>query len=189
MRWPVALFLGWLTLGIDAGLAPHLAPGQTRVAPSFAIPFLVFVALNAPAIPTMWTAVLMGLMLDLTSPRGENAAVTIGPHVLGFVAAAYLVQTLRGVMMRKSLIAMIVLSIPAKMLAVVVAVFVLMLRSMYTNGIGIGVELHPIGELWRGLLSALVTGFSAAFMGFVLIPMHSWFRFHDAHAARRFVTR
>ena len=50
MRWPVALFLGWLVLGIDAGLSIHLSPGGgggLRVSPSFTIPFLVYIALNA----------------------------------------------------------------------------------------------------------------------------------------------
>lgn len=188
MRWPVAVFAGWVALGLDVGMGRHLAPGQSHVAPSFVLPLVVFVALNAPAIPTMWTAFLLGLFLDLTSFRGESATITVGPHVFGMLAAAYLVQTLRGVMMRKSIVALVVLSIPAKLLAGVVTVFLLTLRSMYTGGLGAGVEFGPMGELWRALLSALVTGFSAAAVGAVLIPLHGVFHFHDA-SGRRYVTR
>lgn len=191
MRWPVALFLGWLVLGIDAGLSIHLSPGGgegLRVAPSFTIPFLVYIALSAPMLPTMWTALLLGLMADLTSVRGDPAIATIGPHVFGYLAAAYLVQTLRGVMMRKSLVALIVLSIPAKLLASVVAIAIMTVRSMYTNGLGAGVEFHPLPEMGRALLSALVTGFSAALLGLALIPMHGLFHFRDANS-RRYVPR
>jgi cell shape-determining protein MreD len=182
MRWPAAFFVGWIILGIDVGVATSLSPGQ-RALPSFALPFLVFIALHAPTIAVMWTAFLLGLFIDLTSPRAESAAVVVGPHLLGFMAAAYFVLTVRGVMLRRRIVALIVLSIPAAMLAGLVSVFVLTIRSMYPGGLG--VEYSPLGELWRMVLSSLLTGFSAAFVGFVMLPLHGIFHFHDS--SRRMV--
>ncbi|HNB59690.1 MAG TPA: hypothetical protein PK308_05195, partial [Phycisphaerales bacterium] len=134
MRWPAAFFVGWIILGIDVGVATSLSPGQ-RALPSFALPFLVFIALHAPTIAVMWTAFLLGLFIDLTSPRAESATVVVGPHLLGFMAAAYFVLTVRGVMLRRRIVALIVLSIPAAMLAGLVSVFVLTIRSMYPGGL------------------------------------------------------
>ena len=43
---------------------------------SFALPFHVFIAPHAPTIAVMWTAFLLGLFIDLTSPA-ESAAVAL----------------------------------------------------------------------------------------------------------------
>lgn len=183
MRWTVALFFAWLTLGLDAGLRQALSIGDARIAPLFSLPFVVFVALSAPALPTMWTAFLVGMIVDLTSPRGSVGwaeQVLIGPHALGYLAAAYLVLTLRGVMMRKSLVALVMMSIFAAALEMVVATTLLFVKSRYAGSF----EFSPLSALLQGAGSAVYTGFSAALLGFVLIPGHSWFRFHDPVARR-----
>lgn len=183
MRWTVVLFLGWLTLGLDAGLRGALAMGSERIAPLFTIPLIVFVALSAPALHALWAAFLLGLMVDLTSPRAGVLGthdILIGPHALGYMAAAYLVLTVRGVMIRKSLVTLVIMSVLGAALESVVATTLLFVKSLYAGSF----DFSPGSSLIQGVGSAVCTAFSAALMGLLLIPGHSWFKFVDPVARR-----
>ncbi|MBX3386672.1 MAG: rod shape-determining protein MreD [Phycisphaeraceae bacterium] len=183
MRWTVALFFAWITLGLDAGLRSALSIGDARIAPYFSLPLVVFIALSAPTLASLWSAFLIGVVVDLTSQRAGVAGyeiVFVGPHALGYMAAAYLVLTLRGVMMRKSLVALVVMSVLGAMAETVVSTALMTVKSLYSASF----ELSPTTTLLQGAGSAVYTAFSAALLGLILIPGHSWFRFNDPLARR-----
>ncbi len=197
MRWTVVLFLAWITLGLDAGLRSALSIGDARIAPLFSLPLVVFIGLSAPALPTLWSSFFIGALIDLTSPRagllgfagGEGGGglgmsgteqILLGPHALGYVAAAYFVLTLRGVMMRKSIVALVIMSVLGAMVESIVSTALLTVKSLHAGSF----EFSAGASLVQGAGSAVYTAFSAAVLGVVLIPGHAWFRFSDPLARR-----
>jgi hypothetical protein len=181
MSWPVALVYGYLLLAIELVIPAELRLGSIGAAPSFVIPFVVFVAMFAEPMGAYWTAILIGLALDMTTPR--DAFVIAGPYALGLFAAAYLIVTLRTAVNRNAL-ALIVFSMGAATLCAVVVVAIFTIRSWYTPQI----TWHAGDELTRRLLSAFYTGASAAVLSLVLFPSQGLFRFHDPYT-RRAATR
>lgn len=183
MRLSVTLFLAWICLGLDAGLRSNLSIGQSNVAPWFSLPLVVFIALNAPALHTLWTAFIIGAVVDLSSPRtlGLNPdAVIFGPYTLGFCSAAYCAMTLRGVMIRKSRVAVAAMSVVAAVCVAIVSVAVLALQSLYNHSF----QYSAVSELLTGLGSAAYTGASALLIAALLIPMHPYFHFHEGSSRK-----
>ena len=95
MKWPLPLLLGYLLLALEAPVREALRLGPTAASPSLVFPLVVFIALLASNGAAMWTALLIGLAVDLTTLRGPGAIVIAGPHALGYAAAAYTILTLR----------------------------------------------------------------------------------------------
>ncbi|MFN7020365.1 MAG: hypothetical protein ACK4WH_03430 [Phycisphaerales bacterium] len=179
MSWPVALVFGYLLLAIELVIPAELRIGSGDVAPSFIVPFVVYIAMFAPAMVAYWAAVWTGLALDLASPRGAEAFIIVGPNAIGLLAAAYVVVTLRAVVNRNPL-ALVVFSIIAAAMCGLVVVAIFTLRSWYTPQI----VWHAGGELSSRLFSAVYTGLSAAVVGLCLFPLHGLFRFQDPYARR-----
>lgn len=179
MRWPATLFVAWIVLGLDAGLRRALAIGHTDITPSLALAFIVYIALNAPTLPALWTAFLMGLITDLAIPQAGPP--TIGPATLGFTAAAYFAGTLRGVLMRRSLTAFVLAALFSAALAGIVAVAILTIRSIYPVPEGTPAPAYtpPLTALLHALASALYTAVAAIFLGLILMPLHNLFGFED----------
>lgn len=178
MRRSAVLVYGYALVGIEMVLPAALRLGPTSVAPSFVVPMVVFVAMFAPAVQAYWTALLLGLSLDLLVPWGGQVFVP-GPRALGMLAAAYLVVTIRTVINR-NLLALIVFSILAAGLMQIVVVALLTFRSLYT----LPIPWHPREELVQRMLSALYTGGSAALVGLVLFASTRMFRFPDPYTRR-----
>jgi rod shape-determining protein MreD len=180
VRWPVALLFAYLALALELAISPALALGQTRVAPSFAVPFFVFIALFAPATPSLWTAVLLGLAVDLTSPRGPTGLVVPGPNALGFLVAAYMVLQVRGFMIRKNPLTLVFLAVVAAALAGLVVVLIFSLRGLYPDPF----EFRGSSELWTRVLSAVYTAATAAVLALPLYILHGLFRFSEPSGRR-----
>lgn len=179
MSWPVALVFGYLLLAIELVIPTELRVGAGDVAPSFVVPFVVYIAMFAPALTAYWAAVWLGLTIDLASPRGTEAYIIVGPNAIGLLAAAYVIVTLRAVVNRNPL-ALVVFSIVAAAMCGLVVVAIMTLRSWYTPQIPwfAGVELS------RRLFSSVYTGLSAAVVGLALFPLHGLFKFHDPYHRR-----
>lgn len=184
MRWPVVAIMAYLVVGLEAAVKPALAisPSGFRISPTFLIPFITFVALSGPTLPVLWLALLLGAVADLYTPRDVGQLVVLGPYALGFMAAAYLVLVMRGLMFRRSPLSMIFLSILATALAQLVVVALLSIRSIYTDP-----QLWSAGvELTNRLLGAVYTGLTAGVLSVLLFPLTPAFGFQDLHS-RRFV--
>lgn len=161
MNWLAFALLAWLALGMQLGLAPLLSPGSGSVSGSFVIPVLVYVALHAPSRTAVWAALVLGVLIDLTSPmpRGDGGeAYVLGPHAIGCFAAAHFTLAARGLVIKRNPIAFTVLCVLAAAVAAVIAVAFFTARSLYP---GDPIAWSAGSELLTRLGSALFTGLFA----------------------------
>jgi hypothetical protein len=164
--------LAWLALGLETGLKGTLAVelGSVVAAPSFVLPLAVFIALCAPPVQALWACLALGLFMDLTAPQvlPGDTLVVIGPYAVGFFAAAQLVLALRGVVIRRHPLTVVMLSILAALVMQIVVTAMLTLRHVLTDHAMVWATSH---ELLGRLASAVVTGGTAFVMAIVLAPM------------------
>lgn len=187
MRWPVVALVGYVLIGLELTVRRALAigpPDAATIAPSFIIPFLVFVAMSAPVVPTLWVALLMGLAVDIRSPRDGGTLLVVGPYAIGYMAGAYLVVTMRGLMFRRNPLSVMFLSLLASLLAELIVVAFFSIRGMYS-----ATDFSAGRELVHRLLSSVYTALTTAWvLALVFLPMTNLFGFQEQHA-RRFAGR
>lgn len=175
----------WLALGLDTGLKDLFALGRTGIAPSFVVPLAIFIAMHAPAGVALWSALFLGLLVDLTSSidlaPGYSPAFIVGPHALGLALGAQATLALRGIVMRRNPVAMVFLCIVGAAAMEVVVVTLMTIRWAY----GDPVIWDPSGQLLARLASALYTGATGLFAALVLFPFSGLFAFPQQGAAWR----
>ncbi len=189
MNWLVFGLVAWVALGLELGLRPAMAIGDTPVAPSFVLPLVVFVALHASAKHARWAALLMGLLLDLTwaiPVRDAPPVVLAGPYALGMLLAAQLVLTLRGVVISKNPLTLVVVTLFAGIVLQIVVVALVTLRAIPLPWLGDVTAWRPAAELIRRLGAAAYTAGVALPLSFVLYALQPAFSFHTTGAQRRF---
>jgi uncharacterized membrane protein YczE len=186
MRWTIVLIAAAVLLGLEQAIKSPLAVGHTAIAPSMVIPLVVFIALFAPPLAALWTALLIGLAVDLSTvwSNGVSELVVVGPCALGYVAGAYFVLTVRALLYRRNPITMMAMSVLAAALAGLVFVAIHSIRTIYTDAY----VFHGLSELGERLLAAIYTGAAGLVLAFVLFPMMPLFGFHDPRE-RRFGAR
>jgi rod shape-determining protein MreD len=183
----VVAIMAYVVLGLEVAVKPALAisPSGFRFDPTFVVPFITFIALAGPTVPVLWTALIMGVVVDLYTQRDAGHLVVLGPYALGYMAGAYLVLVMRGLMFRRSPLSMIFLSILATAISELVVVFLLTLRHVVFNS----PEFWSAGaELTNRLLGAGYTALSAGVLSLILFPLTSLFGFQDIHS-RRFIRK
>jgi len=186
MRWSLVLLVAAILLGLEQAVKGPLAVGSTTIAPSFVIPLVVFIALFAPPLTAMWTALLVGLVVDLATvwSNGVTELVVVGPSALGYLIGAYFVLTVRALLYRRNPITLMAMSVVAAALAGVFFVAVHSIRMMYTDAY----SFPALTELGHRLLASVYTGAAGLVMAFALFPMMPLFGFHDPRE-RRFGAR
>ncbi len=186
MRWTLVLLVAAILLGLEQAVKGPLAVGSTSIAPSFVIPLVVFVALFAPPLAALWTALLIGLTVDLSTvwSNGVNDLVVAGPSALGYLAGAYFVLTVRALLYRRNPITLMAMSVAAAALAGLVFVAIHSIRMMYSDAY----QFAGLTELGHRLLASVYTGGVGLLLAFVLFPMMPLFGFHDPRE-RRFGAR
>lgn len=171
MNVPVVILVSWLLFGAELGVRGAFRLGSTPIAPSFIIPLLVFVAMACPPITVWWTALLLGLVTDLTFDvelkDGLAPVTVVGPYSLGYLLAGQLALTLRGVMIRRNPLTIGILSIPAALVAHVVVVTFFTLRSLF----GEPMAWSAGAELATRLGSSVASGVSGIALGLILVPL------------------
>ncbi len=183
MNWLAFAVAAWLCLGLELGLREMLHIGPQGIAPSFVVALLVFVALNASQRASLWAAIVLGVLTDLTGsiatlPRGST--LLIGPHAVGFVVAAQAVLALRGMVVSRNPVAMGVLAMLAGVVSSIIVVAFLTAHKL----IGDPIVWEPTQRLIDGLLNSAFTGIVATVLAIALIPMSGLFGFPQSH--RRF---
>lgn len=162
--------LAWVFLGLELGLKAALGFGQTSVAPSFVFVLLTFIAMSATPRQTAWSAIVLGLLMDVTNQfylKGRlQPAVVIGPHVVAYLVASQLVLTLRGVMIRRNPFTLGFLAFVGALVCGVVLVGVFSLRTLLDDRVW-----ETSRELWNGAKSALYTGIAGVPLALVLMPL------------------
>lgn len=165
--------LAWVFLGLELGLKPALRLGNTEIAPSFVFVLLTFLAMCAAPRASLWSAVVLGLLMDLTSPlattTGEPPGYVLGPHVIAYALASQLVLAMRGVMIRRNPLTLGFLALTGGVVAQVVLVAIFWLRSVFDP-----IAWGATGELVTRLGSAGYTGLFGVAFAFGLLPMAEW---------------
>ncbi|MHC4976857.1 MAG: hypothetical protein ACYTF7_09675 [Planctomycetota bacterium] len=161
MNWAAATVLCWIAMGLDVGLSSALQLGDGGARPAFSIIVLAYIACHAPRQETLWLSLALGLVMDLThesiSPGGMGTVTIVGPYALGCVASVSIVMTLRGSIMRSSVLAMPFLAGLSVLAVQLVMVTLIEARSWYDGDVAI----HAGAGLWRGVQVALYTAIIA----------------------------
>ena len=183
MNWITFIIASWVCLGLDLGLRESLQIGNLSIAPSFTIALLAFIGLWASTTSALWSAIILGVLLDLVNPvhtTDDAMATVVGPYALGCLLGMSAVINLRAVMFRKSILTQAFLTLVLMVIAEIVVTFSLSFRQWY-DVINFG---QPIGELLLRLGSALYTALVVLLpFGFILTLTLPAFNFH--HAAPR----
>jgi hypothetical protein len=176
MNWIIFGVLTWVALALELGLRDALELGQTGIGPHPAMVLAIFVAMWAPPRTAYAAALILGAGLDLVHWQATSAGtsvVVLGPNALGALLGAYAVVTARPLLMRRNVMALVVLTAVATALAQLLATTLLTVRAVHDIVI-IG---SAIDELGRRLGSALYTGVLALPLGFVLMLIQPALRF------------
>lgn len=171
----------WICFGLEIGLRDYLS--LHSAAPSFIVILLVYVAMHAPQRAVLWSALVLGAIVDLTgsitvTPRGT--AVLLGPNALGFLLGAQIVLSLRGMIVSRNPLSLGVLSLLVGAVTQIVFVAFFTVHKVYHDPI----VWDASDRLLQGLLAAVYTGLVAVLLSLLLIPITPLFGF--AHTHRRF---
>jgi len=132
MRWPVFAIFAYLTLTLEQSLRTLLA--SNYVCPSFLLILMVFISSWAPTMTTLWAAMILGLLVDLSHPvLPANHAidvVLIGPAALGYLTGSYVTILLRGMFFRSSPLTIGVLVLIAGAFTHLVIIALLTIRGL-----------------------------------------------------------
>ncbi|MBK7404671.1 MAG: hypothetical protein IPJ41_08560 [Phycisphaerales bacterium] len=187
MSWIVFAIGAWLMLGLEQGLKGSLQFGPREVVPSFVAVYAVFLACSAPARAAQWGCLLLGVMMDLSSPmaRPDAQPITLlGPNALGALLMCQLVLALRGLMFRRNPLSIAFLSLIGFATWQILATALLTIRSLLLHD---PAAWSPAGQLAARLGSSLYTGVVAIPLSLLLILALPAFGFQ--HVPHRFAQR
>ncbi|MEM1166240.1 MAG: hypothetical protein AAGI30_08105 [Planctomycetota bacterium] len=174
MNWLAFVLALWIVGGVDWGLRASLELQESGVAPSLIVVYVTFVCLYVEARWAWLVGVIGGLVIDLLRDVGtgsDETVVVVGPAAIGGLLAASFVVNVRGLVYRKNVATIAVLSTVSGVLVHLTAAFALFLRSVYD------VVEAPAGQLPVALGSALYTGVAGVVLGVVLLAFRRMFGF------------
>ncbi len=163
--------LAWVMFGLERGFRDALELGDTGIVPSFVFVLVTFIGISAPPLAALWTALVLGVVMDLTSIIAVegvgSAAAVLGPHALGYVLAVQLMLTLRGIMIRRNPLTMGFLALCGSAVAQTVLVAIFSIRS----ALGDPIVWQPADELVLRLASGVYTGVIAVGLAVLMLPL------------------
>ncbi len=171
MNWLAFGLITWIVVGLELGLERSITLRFSTVVcePGFILPLAVFAAGAAPPAAALWSALVLGLIVDLTSPlptQPGGIITVVGPHALGFLLTAQLVLALRGVVIRRNPLTVGVLAGVGTFVTAIVVAAVFTARSLFGDEIPFSATERLLG----GLGSAVYTAITGTLLAFVLNP-------------------
>jgi cell shape-determining protein MreD len=156
MSWAAFILAAAAALTLDASFMPVLQFGG--VTPSLVGCLAAFVALHAERRAAWWGCLVLGLLVDFSSPVAVGGGVTFvpGPNAVGFTLGAAMVLSLRAEVMRRSMMAAAAATLVLMSLAAVAWTFVWALRSWWPDGQPVWTG-SALSQLWHQMLVALVS--------------------------------
>lgn len=183
MNWFVFAIVTWIIFGLELALLPILDAGSGGVHPSMVIPLLAFVSLYAPRKQAMWVAIILGIIMDLLSPMTGTtggSTVIVGPHALGFLLACHFIFAIRGSLIRRNPLTLVIISICASFIAQIVVIAIFTARDQGTNPL-----IWDAGDqLIQRSLSSLYTGLSALVLSIIFFALAPTFGFSSTVPTR-----
>ncbi len=181
MRWPLFIAAALVALVADASLMPGLA--VAGISPRLLVVLVVFVAMHADPLTANWSALIAGLLADLSDPSmtGARAPLYIlGPHAIGMVFGVQAVVGLRGVVIRRNPLSIAALCFAMSIAEGLVWVGWWTLRSWYPDSPPPWGDGSSLAQVARQFLQAISTGVVAIPMGWVLMNSASFWGFPTA---------
>ena len=120
MNWFVFAIITWISFGLELALTPVLDAGSSGVHPSMVIPLMAFIALYAPRKQALWAAIVLGVLMDLLAPMPRidgGSVVIIGPYALGYLLGAHFILAIRGMLIRRNPLTLVMIAIFASFIA------------------------------------------------------------------------
>lgn len=180
MRWTIFAIFALVFLVLETSLRVVLRlEAVGRVTPSFMASLLVFLALFAPRQYALWAALILGVLMDLSTELqqpGTRNLYVIGPYALGYVAAAFAVVQIRSMVFRRRLLTFCILTFVAMAVVAIVTVTAYTLRSWLPwSDAWYPIEPSAIGELVQRLGIAVYSALLAIPLGWLLMhTMRLW---------------
>lgn len=164
----------YAAVSIQAGLAPlwGVPHGGSQATPSLLLILTCFLALMAPSLTAVWSAVILGLLADALS-----AVPLVGPHALGFALGAYVVLQLRGLVFRESVLTLAFMTLAAGVFAHLGAVALIAIRSIPLTPGGAVEGFVAADELVGRFFDVLYTAAASVPVGWLLFRTASWWGF------------
>lgn len=166
----------WLAVGLELGVKPGLALGNSTIAPSIVFATLTMIAMFAPPAQARWAALLTGLALDATSVLAARQGTvagfdvdlrTLGPNAIALLVGVHLIVAIRHMTMRRNPLTMGFLAMLGSASAQIVLVAIISLRAAMFDPLA-----WSLGhELWTRLAGAAYTGVLGWALAFVLLPL------------------
>jgi hypothetical protein len=193
MRWFVFAIFAYLALALDQGLSVLWSDllGGWSAAPSFMLILAVFISLWAPPRATYVAWLVLGILTDLSIPRGAapdtglEAFWILGPAALGYLLGAYAAVETRTLFLRESPIALAALVLFA-------GTFVHLLTIALITWRGVFFPLNEPVPLWSGTsqlfqhaLELFYTAILAVPVAMLLRKTKDWFAFDEARGPHR----
>lgn len=166
MNWLLFAILAYLGYALQLVLAP-LWPFSGHE-PMVLLILLVFIGLQAPAMAVAWSAVVLGLCVDIMLQQHEPGLV--GPWALGFLAAGYALVQLRNLLFRDSMFTIGIMTLIAGIFALLVATTLHAMRNnigMFGNDPVEG--FSAADQLVYGFKALLGTAVFAIPLGYLLL--------------------
>ncbi len=176
MKGSLLAIAAYLLLVAQLGLAPLGASTHYgTVEPMFMLLIVVWIGLWAPANLVAPASAAAGLLMDLATPwpvqlaSGIEAPTIVGPYVLGYIAAGYLLLQMRPMLFRDHPLTIGTMVLIGGAAASLVVVGLMTVRSWYEPVIGWSAG----NELMRRLLGLGVTVVIAVALA---VPLRGWLR-------------
>ena len=185
MRILVLFFATILALAFDSSFAGIFTLRSVGDLTPLALPTLVvFVALFAPEVAALISAMILGILVDLSPGHGEllHGAHLIGPNTLGLLVTTILVLKIRNVVFRRKIITIVFFAAGCVIVTGAVQALVLILRGFmpWTPPIIGG----GFGELLKLFGTAIYTGLLAVPLGWCLLATIGMWKFHSPTGRR-----
>lgn len=179
MNWAIFAIFAYVAVVVDRSLTVLFPDGAA--APSMTLVLMVYLAMSAPPWKVMWSALLLGLLVDLsqklTLVDGPQAAVLVGPHALGYLVGAYLVLQVRAMLFRHSLLSLLALVVAGGMLAQLVIVFLLSVRGLSIVPGEAVTQWSAMGEVGTRFVQVIYSAVLALPLGWLLIRLEPLWQF------------
>lgn len=183
MNWFVFAFVAWIIFGLELALLPILDAGSGGVHPSMVIPLMAFAALYAPRKQAMWAAIILGILMDLLSPMARadgGSVVIVGPYALGYLLACHFILAIRGSLIRRNPLTLVIISIASSLIAQIVVIAIFTARDLGSNPL----IWDASDQLVQRSLSSAYTGLSALILSIIFFALAPAFGFHSSVPTR-----
>ena len=174
MRWATFVVLTFLCIALELSLRGVLELRSIGgISPSFVAPLAVFVSMFAPRMTALWSCLLLGLLMDISTPIAPHAGASFyifGPYALGYVFGGFMILQLRPMVFLQRSLTIGFLTALCLFAVALVTVAIFIIRSWYAPD----PSIYPIspsatGEMLRRFGIALYSGIFAILFGWLLL--------------------